>query len=129
MFWTQIFAAACNKGQTFFGLPPWYQYVPTESYTPPGGVEQCRVLVDFTAHPRDILLVSFGIFDILLRIAGMIAVGYVIYGGFLYMTSQGEPDKTQKAKNTLLGAFIGLIIVLIAVPLVTFIGNSIGGKL
>ena len=44
-------------------------------------------------------------------IAAYLIVGYVIYGGFLYITSSGDPGKTATAKKTLTNAFIGLAIV------------------
>ncbi|MCK5481702.1 MAG: hypothetical protein KAJ06_11165, partial [Gammaproteobacteria bacterium] len=58
-----------------------------------------------------------------LTFLGIIAVVMVMYGGFIWMTSNGQPDRIQKAKNTLIAAVIGLIIVLSAFAIVTFIAN------
>ena len=47
-------------------------------------------------------------------LAAYLVVGYVIYGGYLYVFSTGEPAKVMAAKKTLAQAFIGLAIVMSA---------------
>ena len=47
------------------------------------------------------------IINIALLFLGVIAVGLIIYAGFLWMTSGGNEDKIDKAKNTLKNAIIG----------------------
>ena len=41
------------------------------------------------------------------------------------MTSNGEPDRTKGAKDTILNALIGLVVAIVASSVVSFIGNSI----
>ncbi len=82
-------------------------------------------MIDFSSNPNDFWLIGLGIVDILLRVAGLVAVAFVVYGGFMYMTSQGEPDKTSKAKNTLLNSLIGLTIAIMATVIVSFVGSSL----
>lgn len=47
----------------------------------------------------------------LLTLVGTIAVISLIYGGFLYVTSQGEEDATERAKHIILYSVIGIIII------------------
>lgn len=47
----------------------------------------------------------------LLSLIGTIAVISLLYGGFLYITSQGEENKAEKAKNIILYSVIGIIII------------------
>jgi hypothetical protein len=61
----------------------------------------------------------------LLRIAGFVAIGFIIYGGILYVTSQGSPEQTGKAQNTIINALTGLVIASVAVALISFIGSRI----
>ncbi|MDD5340925.1 MAG: hypothetical protein PHC97_00635 [Patescibacteria group bacterium] len=61
----------------------------------------------------------------ILTLLGIIFVGLILYGGFIYMTSQGEADKTKKAKSTIMYAVIGLIIVIAAYSIASFVLNSI----
>lgn len=53
--------------------------------------------------------------------AGIIAVIIIIIGGILYVTSTGDPSKTTLAKNTIMNAVIGLVIVLFAAAIVNLI--------
>lgn len=54
-------------------------------------------------------------------LVGIIAVIMVIVGGFQYATSTGDPQKTKKAKDTILYALIGLVISISAWTIVNFI--------
>lgn len=47
-------------------------------------------------------------------IAAYLVLGYVIYGGYLYIFSAGDPGKAAEGKKTLTQAFIGLAIVMSA---------------
>jgi hypothetical protein len=112
--------AQCKANQ-FFGLKPWYQYLQLD--------DKCDVK-NFQVLPpdgkSDLLLIGVAIVDDLLRIAGLVAIGFIIYGGILYVTSQGSPDQTGKAQNTIINALVGLVISIISVALVSFLGNKIG---
>ena len=54
-------------------------------------------------------------------IAGLVAVTYVIIGGYKYMTSGGDAGKLQSAKNTIMYALIGLAVCALAFVLVNFV--------
>ncbi|MGF7229097.1 MAG: hypothetical protein ACQR33_03870 [Candidatus Saccharibacteria bacterium] len=117
-------SAACTKNG-FFGLYHWYQYLNVQQVNI-GGTTSCQV-VNF-AFPGDITLVVLAILDDMLRIAGMVAVGFVMYGAIQYITSQGEPDGIKKAQQTILNALIGMVIAIASTAIVAFIGNSLGAK-
>lgn len=63
----------------------------------------------------------------LLIIAGIACVIVIIIGGFLYIVSAGNPDRTKSAKDAILYAIIGLIISLGAFAIVNFVLGGIGG--
>ncbi len=115
------FAAACAE-RTFLGLPVWYRYLHdgTRMQEING---QCE-FVNFT-FPGDAALIALGILDIALRLAGLVAVGYVIYGGFKFVTSQGDPEGIKNARQTIINALIGLVIALLATTLVAFVGTRL----
>ena len=58
-------------------------------------------------------------------LAGAVCAIFVVVGGWGYMTSGADPGKLQKAKNTILYALIGLIIVALAFIITGFVGNTI----
>ena len=53
--------------------------------------------------------------------AGVVAVIMIIIGGLKYITSSGDPNNITSAKNTLLYAIIGLIVVAVAQLVVKFV--------
>jgi hypothetical protein len=128
----QTFAAGCAKS-TFLGLIPWYQFlnlsqdasgrcsVTNFNADKPGGQQPGL----FGQHSA-LLGVGLAIIDDLIRIAAYVAVGFIIYGGITYMTSQGSPDMTRKAQQTIINALIGLVTAILAASIVTFIGNQLG---
>lgn len=109
--------SSCSS--TFFGLPTWYKYLPAGDFT------NCQVS-NFN-FPYDFSYVGIAAVDIALTIAGMVAVFYVIWGGIQYVISQGEPDKTKAARNTITNAAVGLVIASIAIAVVSFLGSQLGG--
>ena len=55
------------------------------------------------------------------------AVGYMIYGGILWMTSRGNEKQVEKAKQVILQAAIGLVIILLAWAIVFFVVRTFVG--
>jgi hypothetical protein len=53
--------------------------------------------------------------------AGVLATIALIIGGFMYTTSQDDPNLVTRAKNTILGAAIGLVVVLLAFAITSII--------
>lgn len=61
----------------------------------------------------------------LLVIVGIAAAIYLIIGGVRYITSQGDEGQTEQAKNTILYALIGLIVIGLAAAIVNFVINTV----
>ncbi len=117
---TNFAAQACTADNAgFFNFPTWYKYLDPHVVS---GV--CAVDFKF---PDSLPLVALAVVDILLRVAALVAVGYVIFGGVKYTISQGEPQALADARSTIIGSLVGLAIATIATALVSFIGNKIGG--
>ena len=57
-------------------------------------------------------------------IVGAVSIIMIIYGGFRYITSGGDSGRVGNAKNTLLYAIVGLIIVAIAQIIVHFVVST-----
>ena len=53
--------------------------------------------------------------------AGAVAVLIITIAAFQYVTSQGEPQSTAKAKNTIMYALVGLAICITGFSIVTFV--------
>ncbi len=62
---------------------------------------------------------------VILYLIGVIAVLFLIIGGFQYITSAGNPDSIEKAKTTILYAIVGIIACLLAYAVVTYIVKAL----
>lgn len=58
-------------------------------------------------------------------IVGVVAVIFVMYGGFRYITSGGDSSKVTGAKNTIVYALIGLVVAVLAQVIVQLVLNKI----
>ncbi len=63
------------------------------------------------------------VINILSLVVGVISVIMVVIGGIKYTLSQGDSNSTASAKNTVIYAIVGLVIVLLAQLIVMFVIN------
>ncbi len=66
-----------------------------------------------------------GILNGVITAASLVAVIFVIIGGYNYMTSSGDAGKVKKAKDTILYACIGLVVCVLAFAIVNFVVRDI----
>ncbi len=59
-----------------------------------------------------------------LGLVGMIFLALMIYSGVIWMTARGDESKASKAKDTIIAAIIGLIIVVGAYAITFFVINA-----
>jgi hypothetical protein len=103
--------AACEGG-SFFGFPSWDSCLPKKNGAP--------AITKLT----DVWLIVFPIVESLIKAAGYMAVGFIIWGGIKYIKSQGEPGETTAARTIIQNAVIGLVICILSVAIVQFIASS-----
>ncbi|HYF04534.1 MAG TPA: hypothetical protein VEA59_00010 [Patescibacteria group bacterium] len=65
------------------------------------------------------------IIKILLVFSGLIAVGFIIIGGYYYITAGGSSEQAGKGKTTVFNAVIGLVIIILSYVIVNVIVNTI----
>jgi hypothetical protein len=68
------------------------------------------------------------IIDIVLSVAGLIAVLFVIYGGYQYIFSAGNDETAEKGKKTLTNAIIGIVIIIFSFVIIRAISNIFSGS-
>lgn len=123
----EVVAASPSKSdkctKTFFGMRPWYAGL-TESKD---GNCVIKWPVKEGKKADGDQMAAF-IWKIILNISadvslmvGYVAIGFVIYGGFKYIMSTGEPGKVTEAKKMITNALIGLIIAVLATVIVNTI--------
>lgn len=60
-----------------------------------------------------------------LSFLGIVFMILMVYGGYVWMTARGNEQEVEKAKNTIMTAVIGLIIVASAYAISLFVADAI----
>lgn len=84
------------------------------------GTAVCRA--SGTANAQNIVS---NIISLLLWIIGVVSVIMIVIGGFKYVTSSGDSNKIQSAKNTILYSIIGLVVAIVGQGVVLYVVNWI----
>ena len=77
-----------------------------------------------SSNGNSVSSVATTVVNILSLIVGILAVIMIIYGGLRYISSGGSSEGVGNAKNTIIYAIIGLIIVALAQLIVHFVLNA-----
>ena len=54
------------------------------------------------------------VIKVMASLAGLVAAGFFVVGGFVYITSTGHPERLDRAKHTLIYSGVGLAIAIAA---------------
>lgn len=74
---------------------------------------------------QDINVIVARIIRALLGVTGSIALLMFIWGGLLWLTSGGVPEKVKKGKDTLKWAFLGLVVIFFAYTAISFLLDAL----
>ena len=79
------------------------------------------------AGETDLPTIIGRVVKIVISFLGLIAAVIIIVGGFKWMTSGGAEEKIADAKKLMINGLIGLILVVLAYALASFIISQLGG--
>jgi len=98
------------------GLKQLAQSVPTpEGLNLPGVGESAGARAATQAQQiAQVRSIAFGII-------GAVSILIITIAGVQYILSQGDPQKTAKAKNTILYTVIGMVVAILAASIVSFV--------
>lgn len=124
--------------RSILGIPYWYKYLNGQkdliiyegSGTDPGtqGASGCTPTLrnsDGDLDPNAFLGIGLAVLEGAMVLAGVVAVIMVIWGSYQYVLTQGESDKAASARKTVINAAIGLVIVIVATRVVSFIATRL----
>jgi len=66
------------------------------------------------------------IFNIAFSLAAIVALGYLIMGGFSYVTAGGNPEAAEGAKTSITNAIVGLVLILLSYLVIRFLLQQLG---
>ncbi len=84
------------------------------------------------AGARSVNELILRVINVLLAIAAVIAVLYLVIGGYRYVTSAGSEKAAGEARKIITNAIIGLIVIILAYAIVSIVNNVVnncGGAL
>jgi len=76
----------------------------------------------------DLASVILNIINYVLAIVGVVALAYLIYGGFRYITSGGNESVIEEAKGIIINAIIGIVVIGVSAAIVNFVVRGVGGN-
>ncbi len=62
----------------------------------------------------------------LMVLASLVALGFLIYGGVKWIMSEGDKTRVEEARNTIVGAVIGLVVVFLSYLILSIILGVFG---
>lgn len=74
---------------------------------------------------RDPREIAASVIKVLMGFLGIIAVVIILIGGFKWMTAGGNTEKTDEARKLITAGIIGLVIILAAFGIATFVINAL----
>lgn len=113
----QTASAACNDRLLTF--PAWFKGLTTANCDIQSPTAAKGGIAGF------IWTIVFNIIEFMMQLVGYIAVGFIIAGGFKYMTSAGAPDAAARARKTITNAVIGLVIAVFSIAIVNVVAGAI----
>ncbi|PIR78084.1 MAG: hypothetical protein COU28_03570 [Candidatus Magasanikbacteria bacterium CG10_big_fil_rev_8_21_14_0_10_36_16] len=72
-------------------------------------------------NPQDPRIIVANIIRVFLTFVGTLATAYLVYGGYLYMTSAGNETRSGNASKIMLFSTLGILIVLTSYSITLFI--------
>jgi type IV secretory pathway VirB2 component (pilin) len=77
------------------------------------------------SESNDIRIMVARLIKIVLELLGIIALVIIIVAGFRWMTAGGDEEKVTASKKQLVNGLIGLVIILVAFSIATFVFNRL----
>lgn len=121
------YAGSCEK--TFLGMRPWYMGL-TEEKPDSTGKTTCVIKSpagDGNSMANFVWKIALNIMADISLLVGYVAIIFVVWGGYKYIMSNGEPGNVATAKKTITNALIGLVIAILSAVIVNTIIMVVNG--
>jgi hypothetical protein len=92
------------------------------------GLDATAGAAGLTKYGGNVAVLIGNVIGTALSMVGVIFFILMIYGGILWMTARGKEEMANKAKDTIIAAVIGLIVVLASYALTNFIFGALSGS-
>ncbi len=86
-----------------------------------GGLKEIGSTAYGQNNPKDIRIVVALIIKVVLGFLGIIFLALLVFAGFTWMTSAGNEDRAKKARDQIITAVIGLVIIITAYAITSYV--------
>ncbi len=114
------FGANDGCSSSFLTFPTWYRGLPRSGCDIMSPGKESKTTIQ-----AFIFTIVLNIIEIGLQLVAYAAVGYVIYGGFKYLTSAGDPSRVTAGRKIITNALIGLLLSFMSIAIVNLVANGI----
>jgi uncharacterized BrkB/YihY/UPF0761 family membrane protein len=89
------------------------------------GLEETAEAANISTEGGDLPTTVGSIISIGLGAIGIIFLVLLVYAGFLWMTAMGDPKKVSTAKDLIIAAVSGIIVIVLAYSITSFVLSSL----
>jgi type IV secretion system pilin len=120
-----------NKIKYFFFLSSMFLLSPFNFLSAAGlsdanaKLTEAGVGMGFKTESVDISTIVGNVIQALLGLLGVIFLGLIVYGGFIWMIARGNEKRVTEAKDIMINSTIGLVIVLSAYAITTYVISAL----
>ena len=123
-FWSKVNSQAIKVGVAIAVLLmvtiPLVLYAQTTP-NPQEELDKAAEQAGIKGTQTDLTIIVGRIISLVIQFLGLIAVIIILIGGFKWMTSGGDSEKIKSARQLMTNGIIGLVIIVLAYAIVTFI--------
>lgn len=111
----------------FLTLPAWYRGLQNSSTCEivPPGVDKGGKGVNISSF---LIVIALNVIEIMIQAVAYISVGYIVWGGYLYLASAGQSQHITRGRKMIQNALIGLVLSVGAVFITSYFVSQIGIK-
>ena len=110
----------CKGTSPLPGMRSWYEGIPCDGDSPvlnqAGDEEEAAKNINSI-----VWTIAGNIIATIAALIGYVSIGFIIWGGFTYIISRGDPGNLAKGKKTVVRALIGLVICILANSIISII--------
>ena len=110
------------------GLRPWYRGIVTRDSS--GSCTIGKIALDDNGNTKLAGFVWVIILNLMYDaslVSSFVATGFIMWGGYKYITSEGDPSKVMSGKKIITAAVIGLVLTISASVISDTLVNVISG--
>jgi hypothetical protein len=111
-------ATTCS--QNFLTFPTWFRGLVDVNKT----TNECEIIPPKSGQLGTFIThIALNVIEMAMQAVGYLTAGFILWGGFTFLTSEGNPDAIAKARKTIVNAVVGLAISIASIAVINLISG------